>query len=555
MNKTASLLITLAAVGCVNLGDPLPVASPTATARHAPLGGASAQLAEAAPAREAQPERAATQVTAKATTTVDATPAPSSEQIVWQEIGKVAPVSHDRGERDAHVQPASGRALAVTPPKVAVAPVHTAIPRDDGIVSPAAPAPLVTDSALDADAMIAMAMANHPAIRQAEAAVCAAQGVRLQVGLLPNPTIGYMGQEMGNGGAGGQQGVFYSQTYVRGDKLAWNRVVHSHDLSRMQWQLQTQRQRLETDVRIRFFRALTAQRKADRAREFRQDANRAVQLAEQRLEAEEGSRPDLLQSQILVNQIDLTIKSTELEWEAAWAELAATVGLPSLAPSRLAGTLAMTEELSELRPSDSTDLLNQIAASSPLLKAADARRCRAVANLQCQINQVVPNLQGQFGVAFDDSTNSTIANVQVGMTMPWQNKNQGNIMAARAELSAAENNLQRLRLLMQRQLADVVRRRETAVATIKQYQQSILPKARESLGLVEQAYTAGETEFLRVLTARQSLFQLLQQSITAEGDLAMVEAEIEGLLLSDGLDNPVDYDGDDGLRGQALGGQ
>src|SRR5690242_16916453 len=40
-----------------------------------------------------------------------------------------------------------------------------------------------------------LALQNHPAIAQAEAAIRAAEGRKQQAGLLPNPTIGYRGEE------------------------------------------------------------------------------------------------------------------------------------------------------------------------------------------------------------------------------------------------------------------------------------------------------------------------------------------------------------------------
>ena len=83
----------------------------------------------------------------------------------------------------------------------------------------------------------------------------------------------------------------------------------------------------------------------------------------------------------------------------------------------------------------------------------------------------------------------------------------------------------------------------------------MLPRAQESLELLESARQAGEIDFLRVLTARQMLFDLQQNLIAAKGQLSQVDAEINGLLLTDALATDVAFDGDDGLRGQALSSQ
>src|SRR5215813_7328575 len=40
-----------------------------------------------------------------------------------------------------------------------------------------------------------LALQNHPTLAQAEAAIRAAEGRKLQAGLLPNPILGYRGEE------------------------------------------------------------------------------------------------------------------------------------------------------------------------------------------------------------------------------------------------------------------------------------------------------------------------------------------------------------------------
>ena len=402
---------------------------------------------------------------------------------------------------------------------------------------------------IDVESLVAMAMKSNPAIQQAQAAMSKARGIYHQVGLKPNPMVGYFAQEMGNDNSGGQHGAFVSQTFVRGDKLSRNRDVFSSDIARQQWLLVTQQRRVETDVRIHFFKALTAQRKLRQAKEFREGAERASAIAQKRLEAEEGTRADVLQSQILVDEVDLSILSAQLEWEAAWGELAAVVGTQGLQPSALDGEFARSE------PIDAESLFQQITAESPLLNSARSRIDRARSNLHRQRQQTTPNLSAQFGAGYDDATGDAFASMQFGMPVPLRNKNQGNIYAVQAECNAAVSDLQRQEAQIRRDIADVIRRHSTASAKVEKYESSIVPKAEQALDLVQQAYAAGEVEFLRVLTARQTYFNLMQQLIMARGDLAQAGVEIDGLLLKDSLSTNVSYEGDDGLRGQALSGQ
>jgi len=94
-----------------------------------------------------------------------------------------------------------------------------------------------------------------------------------------------------------------------------------------------------------------------------------------------------------------------------------------------------------------------------------------------------------------------------------------------------------------------------ADATVRRYEEVILPKAQEALKLMQEAREGEEFDFLRVLTARRTYFDASIKSVVALSQLAQASAKIDGLLLTGGLSNVASYNGDDSLRGQALSGQ
>lgn len=406
------------------------------------------------------------------------------------------------------------------------------------------------ESGLTLEAIEQLALANNPAIRQANAASARAGGIRTQVGLKPNPTIGYFGEEIGNEGTGGLHGAFVSQTYIRGDKLAWNRRVHDHDVNAMNWQIETQRQRVCTDIRLAFYDALAAQKRLQLATDFRSVARDGVAVSTERVDAKLGARPDVLQSEIQVGEVDLSIQQAEFDLLAARNELAALSGVPDLGDTRLIG------ELDDVVISrDAETEFAKIVAMSPQLAAAQARIDRARANIRRQQVQAIPNVTTQLGVGGDDGTGNAFANVQLSLPVPVHNRNQGNIRAAQAEYCAATQNVQRIRQSIRRDLAQVIREYNIAEATVLQYQKAILPKAEETLMLMQDAKDAGEFDFLRVLTARRAYFDANLKYVTALGRLAQANAKLDGLLLTGGLSSVVTYDVGDELREQGLSGQ
>ena len=392
------------------------------------------------------------------------------------------------------------------------------------------------------------ALAHHPAVKQAEAAIQQALGVHEQVGLAANPSVGYFVEEAGNEGGGGLHGVFAAKTFVRGDKLAWSQEVIGHDVQALQWELETQRQRVLTDVRIRYYRVLAAQQQLKLAKTFRQDAENAVAIARNRLLSGDGARPDLLQSEILLNQIELAIEKSAVALDGAWQELAA-VSAMEWSPAPLTGELK-----TEPATWSADSLYEFVIANSPQLRAAQQRVLRAQANQHRQQVQAIPNVNAQLDVGHNTVSEDEFASLQLSLPLPLRNANQGNIRAAQAQQTAAAHNVQRLQALLRRQTAELWRKYNTALVAVKRYEASILPRAEESLKLIEQARRAGDVEFLRVLNARRTYFDLQREYIASLGELAELKTRMDGWLLAGGLDNAVQYGGDDGLRGRALGG-
>ena len=84
---------------------------------------------------------------------------------------------------------------------------------------------------------------------------------------------------------------------------------------------------------------------------------------------------------------------------------------------------------------------------------------------------------------------------------------QGNILRARAELSAAHEQLQRVELMLHRRLAAVFQEYDNARATVVCYRSEILPAAEETLQLVSKGYQQGEVGYLELLTVQRTFFK------------------------------------------------
>jgi outer membrane protein, heavy metal efflux system len=394
-----------------------------------------------------------------------------------------------------------------------------------------------------------LAMANNPTLRELAFSSQRAAGYRTQVGLRPNPNVGYQAVQLADQSTD-QHTAFVEQEIVRGDKLQWNRRVLNEAVRAQNFELDTQRWRVATDIRAKFYMALAAQRKLELIQEFQAVTNTGLELAEMRKQAMEGSQIDVLQAKVQKNEIDLAKQQAAVVLAASWRDLAALAGAGELTPSRLLGELPQSDE-----PLDWSSVANDMLRSSPERQVAVARVAQARANLERQNIQAIPNLTVLMAAGVDNGTNSGMMNVQVGAPIPVFNQNQGNMAAARAEYCRNVMEVERIENSIKARLAEVSAQYDSALAAVTNYASEILPNAEESMRLAELAYKAGETNFIQVLVARRTYFDSNLQYVQAQGQLAQARAMVDGYVLSGGLDPINDQGGDDSLRGQTFSQQ
>jgi cobalt-zinc-cadmium efflux system outer membrane protein len=148
----------------------------------------------------------------------------------------------------------------------------------------------------------------------------------------------------------------------------------------------------------------------------------------------------------------------------------------------------------------------------------------------------VPNIETQASVQYDYSSYDTIAGVQVGMALPLWNRNQGGIRRARAELTEANRQVDRVTLNLAARLGEAFQEYADAESRTSSYRDEILPRARQTLDLVQKGYPS-EVGYLELMTAQRVYSEANLAYIEALGDLWESWARIDGLLLEGSLAN------------------
>jgi cobalt-zinc-cadmium efflux system outer membrane protein len=391
--------------------------------------------------------------------------------------------------------------------------------------APTAPAPLTL-----AD-LEQLALAHNPTIAQARAGVAEQRGLYRQAGLYPNPTVGYVRTDADQTGQSQTQGAFLGQEFVTGGKLRLAQAAGRKDVELGRWQLEAQRGRVVNDLRVRFYEALGAQEAVRAALDLKRLAEEGVRATSQLVQAKQAARPDLLQAELQLSAVRTSLSDARFRLQAARRQLATIVGA-DLPPAPLAGGLE--DGLPRL---DWQASLQQLLAASPLLLAQQAEVEAARYEVRLAQAQAIPNVTAQVVIERDHVMKYTQASTLVALPLPIFNRNQGNVLAAKARLQQQLREYERIRLALTDQLAQSFRQYQTLAAQADRLRGEILPKAQENLSLTTTGYKAGQFDILRVLGARQSYFQARMAYLDAQTELHKVTTEISGLLLTGGL-NP-----------------
>jgi outer membrane protein, heavy metal efflux system len=397
------------------------------------------------------------------------------------------------------------------------------------------------DSLLSLESALQTARENNPTLRQAEAGVKAAQSRAHQAGLYPNPIVGYSGDEIRGGEIhGGKQGFFVEQTFVTAGKLSRVRELMKKDTKLAEIEAEEQKVRVETAVKMAFYRVLAAQEMADSRADLARIAEQIVESQRRLQNTGQADETEVLEAQVDAQRMKVSARMKENTLREEWRSLAAVVGKPELPLQTVAGDLEHGwPALDEIQAVDA------VATQSPAVRIASAAAEHAEAELARAQREKIPDITARAGLEYNHELLSSVplatgwqANAELSAELPLFNRNQGNIAAARSDIVRADAEKQRIALTLRERAASVVDQYANARLMAEQYRDNILPLAKKSYSLMSDRYAEMLASSPRVLESKRKLFELQSEYIGALEGVWTTGLALQGYLLTDGLEAP-----------------
>lgn len=407
-----------------------------------------------------------------------------------------------------------GRAQDTLPPPRPLPPILP--PRDAAL-----------PSVLRLEDLIRLSLEQNPALAQAGLEIQAAQGRAIQAGLYPNPTVSVIGEEVGKHG-GIHTLPQVSQEIVTAGKRGLSRAVAEREVDQASLGLMRQRYVLLTTVRQGYFEVLAVQRRIEVLNQLITLATQAYENAQSLRKQDLIADLDLLPFQVELNRLRAQRQAAQREQAAAWGRLTASMGVPKLPPTPLAGSLETV-----LPAYDFERARAFLLDAHPEIRSAQVGTTRAQLAVRREQAQVVPNvtLVGGYTQNFNDRESQ--ATYGVAVPLPVWNRNQGNIRAAQAELGRAFQEVNRVQNDLINRLWTAFGQYAAARELADSYRTAILPDAEKTYRLSLAAFKGGQFEYLRVIQAQRALAEANLEYIRALADAWRGASEIAGLLLEE----------------------
>lgn len=248
------------------------------------------------------------------------------------------------------------------------------------------------------------------------------------------------------------------------------------------------------------------------------------QQAQARAEVGKGSLQDLLRTQMEKERLKTELTNLRDSRHSFATQFKASLGLGA---GDFTPPMPRAFPLSPMATSGDK-ILSTALARNPRLKAMEADVRRAEASLAMERTTRIPDFA--LGVMADVKASPTMVRPLAGMTLPiWRDKIAAAIAGARDLESSSNSRLsnERLTLTVEVAMKSYMYRESTRLLAL--LQDTLLPKAKQSLEVARSGYSAGTTDFINLIDAQRTLleFRLAEVEARIKRELALADLSLQ----------------------------
>jgi cobalt-zinc-cadmium efflux system outer membrane protein len=373
--------------------------------------------------------------------------------------------------------------------------------------------------------ILARALAQNPALKAFRKQIAEAKGQFLQSKLSPSPQLQVQFSDSGLIGESGEREVTvaYDHTFEVGGKRGKRISVAKLRLEIARLEVMNRERELKTEVLNKYAEAVAALGRLQATEKLLDLSKQNYDILKAQVQVGEVSQLDqgLLQVEVGRLQSDLLLIRNE-----AYRTI--------LELKRLAG-MNPTEELrlkSNMDYSTVTITLEDATAKALRTRPDFLAAAREIGLEEAQIRlaraEGIPDLVGSIGYSqshsrFDQfgfnrqkelvpiQDKDKLAIGSISLSLPFWNRNQGNVVAATARAEAARSKQKALEQQVRQEVSAAYSGYQAARKALQIFDGSILPKSQENLEIIRASYKLGELRLLDLINQQRQVLEISKE--------------------------------------------
>jgi cobalt-zinc-cadmium efflux system outer membrane protein len=396
-----------------------------------------------------------------------------------------------------------------------------------GAAGLAAEPPTVTGTITLREALAA-ALLGNPEISAAAGEIRMRDGLAVQAGLLPNPSLS---AELENvGGSGDFEGVDSAESTLKlsqlielGGKRGKRMELAALERDSARWDYEVRRVTTLADTARAFIAVVALQQRVEIIDSVVRLTSESAAALDEQLRAGAAQPAEAMRARVAVGQAEILRTQRAGELAAARVQLSALWGSARPGFDRAIGAL---DAIAPPPPLDT--MLAGIEGNPDLARWATALAQRD-ASVRVEQSRAVPDVTVTAGPRYFSDTQEVGLVFELGLPLPIFDRNQGAIAAARAERDRADAERQAARTAVHSELLQAYEQLRAAYEQAVALRERMVPAAEAARRRTDEAYRAGAVRALDVLDAQRTAFELRDQAVEALAAYHVALVDVERL--------------------------
>ncbi len=386
-----------------------------------------------------------------------------------------------------------------------------------------------TNGELTIEKAVSLAVKNNPELQTLRYEMDALEAAKLQSGLMPNPEFeveaeNILGSKDFNGFDNSEITAVLSQDILLAGKIGKRVKVVESNISLAEWDYETKRIEIITDIRKAFQQALAVQLLIEKNEELIEISKEFIVNLQKRVDAGKISPAEVSRAKIILNSLRIDLNRLKSEYETYKSELLSLIYQPDLTIDELKGELEYPVDV----PSYDS-LLNQLT-NNPKLKRYENEYDKQTAIVNLEESKAVPDLTISAGFKRLNDAKANTFLVGASIPLPIFDRNQGAIQEAKIRVDQKKREYFSVKNRLTLQLNVLYKRLNTLIETADQLSSESIPEAEDAFQIIKEGNLVGRFAIIDVLDAERTLFELQNQYLNIIGQIHSTQIEIEGLI-------------------------